>query len=464
MSFQIKNIQFKHNIWNAPVQCSTIHYEELNNSDSGAVVIKTQTLLPNKGNPDKWQVIQNANGKIHSKNNIALDNPGLNETLKNIRSINFNKPVIVSVKCDTVDEANKIGYALKKFSLRREVVHGVMIELNISCPNVKITVDTNQQSALLSDVEILKALKTSSELLVGLKLSCKQITLYTKDVNCKSIINYCDFVTVINTIKGEGGTHLFDYALQSVVELHHNFPNIPIIACGGISTISDVSKMIAAGAKAIEIGSAYLLHGTSVFSKGQTVINHLSSKKQQYLKDCLTTRGIIQRGIFKLKSGAISNIYCDCRQIYSHPELFDCFARLAAQYLVDEKVKDKIDIVVGVPMGGLPLATAIAMTIKKPLVILRKNKKTHGNTSQMISGVYKKGDRCLLVEDTITTAGSAYNAKKTLMTYGIMVPYLFCIIDRRNDIIARPNSIQRTTVCSLIQMPNSHRDIFNSKL
>lgn len=70
-------------------------------------------------------------------------------------------------------------------------------------------------------------------------------------------------------------------------------------------------------------------------------------------------------------------------------------------------VKEKIsyDNICGVPYTALPMATLVANKSDKPMVMRRKEAKGYG-TKQLIEGSFKKGDRCIIVEDVISTGSS----------------------------------------------------------
>ena len=98
-----------------------------------------------------------------------------------------------------------------------------------------------------------------------------------------------------------------------------------------------------------------------------------------------------------------------------------------AQKMRDEGIQ--ADRIAGVVLGSVPLATALALETGIPYVMIRKEKKDHG-TGKLIEGDLNAGDRVLVVEDVITTAGSSIKAIGTLREAGAEVKYVISVIDR----------------------------------
>ena len=98
-----------------------------------------------------------------------------------------------------------------------------------------------------------------------------------------------------------------------------------------------------------------------------------------------------------------------------------------AQKMRDEGIE--ADRIAGVVLGSVPLATALALETGIPYVMIRKEKKDHG-TGKLIEGDLNTGDRVLVVEDVITTAGSSIKAIGTLREAGADVKYVISVIDR----------------------------------
>lgn len=147
----------------------------------------------------------------------------------------------------------------------------------------------------------------------------------------------------------------------------------------------------------------------------------------QNLVSKLTEIGAIQYGNFTLKSGQVTNVYFDLRKIYSYTDIFeDVVDQIIAS------VGDEFNLVCGVPTAGIPYATLYSAWTKVPMILLRSERKDHG-TMKMIEGVFKPGQRVLLLEDVTTTGTSILKAKNDLEAEGLIVAQIATIIDRRVD-------------------------------
>ena len=137
--------------------------------------------------------------------------------------------------------------------------------------------------------------------------------------------------------------------------------------------------------------------------------------------------GALQFGEFTLASGAKSNYYIDIKKASTDPKVLYLMSQLMA-----EKVQasgKRYDRIAGVVLGSIPLAAALSMATGIPYVMVRKEKKDHG-TSKMIEGDIKKGDKVLVVEDVITSAGSSIAAIGILREAGASVENIMSVIDR----------------------------------
>ncbi len=137
---------------------------------------------------------------------------------------------------------------------------------------------------------------------------------------------------------------------------------------------------------------------------------------------------VVKFGRFTLKSGMISPFYLDLRQILKDPAFMD---QVAAA--LDEKARNlSFDVVAGIPYTAVPLAALMAVKMDKPLIIPRKEKKTYG-TGGNIMGHFSPGDRCLVVDDLITTGGSKVETAEVLKAQGLAVEDFLVILDRRGS-------------------------------
>ena len=89
------------------------------------------------------------------------------------------------------------------------------------------------------------------------------------------------------------------------------------------------------------------------------------------------------------------------------------------------------DVISGVFLGSIPLVTALSLQTGIPFIMVRKEKKDHG-TGKLIEGVLPEGARVLVVEDVITSAGSALFAVDLLRQEGAKVDTVISVIDRES--------------------------------
>jgi uridine monophosphate synthetase len=146
-----------------------------------------------------------------------------------------------------------------------------------------------------------------------------------------------------------------------------------------------------------------------------------------HVADGLLAAGCIKFGEFKLKSGVLSPIYLDLRLLASHPALL---SRVAAAYrpLLGEL---RFDLLAGLPYAGLPIATAIALQVRVPMIYPRKQVKSYG-TQAAVEGAFRRGERAVLIDDLATTASSKFEAIEQLERAGLVVRDVAVLIDRQS--------------------------------
>ncbi|MBO5653960.1 MAG: orotate phosphoribosyltransferase [Candidatus Methanomethylophilaceae archaeon] len=147
------------------------------------------------------------------------------------------------------------------------------------------------------------------------------------------------------------------------------------------------------------------------------------------MSQALTSCGALQFGEFTLASGAKSSYYIDIKKASTNPEVLKLIAELMAENLRNSGLK--VDRIAGVVLGSVPLAAALALETGIPYVMIRKEKKDHG-TGKLIEGDLNIGDKVLVVEDVITSAGSSMTAIETLRKEGAVVENVYSVIDRES--------------------------------
>ena len=116
----------------------------------------------------------------------------------------------------------------------------------------------------------------------------------------------------------------------------------------------------------------------------------------------------IKIGYFKLKNGQTSKYYYDMKNLISHPHLLKKIGDA-----IYEKIGSEFDLICGIPYGGLPIATYISTKYGKPMIMLRNQEKDYG-TQKRIEGTYSSTNRCVIIDDVITSGGSLQEAVDVL--------------------------------------------------
>ena len=147
---------------------------------------------------------------------------------------------------------------------------------------------------------------------------------------------------------------------------------------------------------------------------------------KEYLIDLLKDNEVFLEGDFTLSSGKKSNYYINMKKAITEPEIFK---------LISDKIKDEdIDKVAGPALGAVPIATAVSLESKLPLLMIRKEKKGYG-TSKLIEGELLEGDNVIVVEDVSTTGGSLLKAITAIQDNGGNVKRAFVVVDRQEGAI-----------------------------
>jgi orotate phosphoribosyltransferase len=129
-------------------------------------------------------------------------------------------------------------------------------------------------------------------------------------------------------------------------------------------------------------------------------------------------------GRFTLRSGQIADHYFDKYRFEADPELL---ARVAEQLL--KLVPSGVEVLAGLELGGVPLATAMSLASGLPATFVRKEAKTYG-TRRAVEGADVAGRRVLIVEDVVTTGGAVADAAGLLGDEKALIVGVVCAIWR----------------------------------
>jgi len=130
------------------------------------------------------------------------------------------------------------------------------------------------------------------------------------------------------------------------------------------------------------------------------------------------------RGTFRLRSGVIADTYFDKYRFEGDPVLL---RRLADAMLA--LVPSGTQVLAGLELGGVPIATAMSLASGLPAVFVRKQAKDYG-TCLAVEGGDLIGKRVLLVEDVISTGGAIADAVPLVRAAGADIIGVVCAIWR----------------------------------
>lgn len=129
-------------------------------------------------------------------------------------------------------------------------------------------------------------------------------------------------------------------------------------------------------------------------------------------------------GDFVLRSGLTADQYFDKYLFEGDPELLARVVSAMAPLLPPDT-----DVLGGLELGGVPIATMMSALTGLPCVFVRKQAKAYG-TRRLAEGGDVAGRTITLVEDIITTGGAVQNAARALRELGATVHSVVCAIDR----------------------------------
>lgn len=138
----------------------------------------------------------------------------------------------------------------------------------------------------------------------------------------------------------------------------------------------------------------------------------------------------LQFGNFTLASGKQASFYLDCRKLTLHPQGANQVAAGMLQMLGDQPP----DAIGGMAIGADPIsASTITLAGQRgdPLLgfIVRKEAKQHG-TGRQVEGPVAAGMTAVVVEDVVTSGGSALKAVDAAREFGLKVDRILAVVDR----------------------------------
>ena len=158
--------------------------------------------------------------------------------------------------------------------------------------------------------------------------------------------------------------------------------------------------------------------------------------KKEELIAALKNCGAVKFGDFTLASGKKSKYYIDIKKASTDPGTLRIIAEQAAGKICDID----LDIVGGVALGGVPIATAVSLETGLPLLLVRKDVKDYGTGGRFV-GDLTDGARVVLMEDVTTSGGSVLDGISAVRDGGGVVDTVITVVDREENARERLDSV-----------------------
>jgi dihydroorotate dehydrogenase (NAD+) catalytic subunit len=250
----------------------------------GGIIVKGTTLEPREGNPYP-RMAETASGMLNA---VGLQNKGIDYFEQNIypHIAGYDTHVMVNVNGNTVEDYVELSSRIDRLDSIPA------IELNISCPNVKMggmIFGTNPASAREVIAAVRKAY--SKTLIVKLSPNVTDITEFARISQEEG----ADAVSLVNTLLGMAidagtmrpklstvtgglsGPAIKPVALRMVWQTARAV-TIPVIGLGGIMNAEDALEFIMAGATAVQIGTASYIDPRTAVTVVQGIESFLSGR------------------------------------------------------------------------------------------------------------------------------------------------------------------------------------------
>jgi dihydroorotate dehydrogenase (NAD+) catalytic subunit len=239
--------------------------EVLDLSQLGAHVTKTITEEKRGGNPTP-RVCEVRGSMLNS---IGIPSKGIDHFIENIIPFynQYGVPLVVSISAHTADDFARI--------CERVSVPGVdAIEVNISCPNIE---EDGKAFAMRPSTtqSVMKKLRSASDLPLWAKLSPNtgetiEVAIAAEEAGADALVVSNTMLSMAidihsrkpklgNLMGGLSGPSLKPIALRMAYQCAKSV-DIPVIGCGGISTVEDIVEYLIAGATAVQVGTATFIN------------------------------------------------------------------------------------------------------------------------------------------------------------------------------------------------------------
>jgi len=152
--------------------------------------------------------------------------------------------------------------------------------------------------------------------------------------------------------------------------------------------------------------------------------------KKKLLDKAIKLKALVY-GDFTLSSGLKSNFYFDGRLLSMDPQA----SKIIANWIIDKSYDYNIDYIGGPAVAAVPLigaTVALSSLTKKPLkgFFVRADKKEHG-TQKLIEGNIKPNSSVVVLDDTISTGGSLFQAISAIEEINCDIKLVLSVLDRK---------------------------------
>lgn len=264
-------------------------------SKIGAIITKSVSLKPRKGNPPQ-RIVETASGMLNA---IGLANVGLEVFVK--EKIPFLKEIQSTIICNIAASSIEEYVECTKVLDKEEEIKG--FEINVSCPNVKEggLEFGNNLTAVGKITEKVRAV-TDKPIIIKLSPNVARISEFAKVAKDEG----ADAVSAINTLVGTAfdiwtgkpkiynvtgglsGPAIKPVALAKVLEISRNV-DIPIIGVGGIMNWKDAVEFMIAGASAIQIGTVNFINPQAGIEIIEGLKNYCKQKEITSLSEIIAS-------------------------------------------------------------------------------------------------------------------------------------------------------------------------------
>ena len=171
--------------------------------------------------------------------------------------------------------------------------------------------------------------------------------------------------------------------------------------------------------------------------------NSEEARGRLWLAVTLWRLGGLQFGDFSLgRTVRNSPVYLNAKLLISRPDALKGTVALISDEVElgmarRNRTVEPFDGIAGVPIGGLYLATALALRMDRPLLYVRPPREADEVAAPHIEGIYRPGERVLVVDDLATGGGSLVETIMALRDAGLMVSDAVVLVDREQGAMRR---------------------------